>query len=71
MAGERDLLVVGQFLAVKHDDRVAIDGVLDGVAIGRLRRLREIYVGNLGDNLGIGWRECDAHDRIQRLYSAG
>ena len=67
VAGEVDLLAVVEFLVVEHHDRIAVDGVLDRVAIGGLQGLREIDAGNLGDKVGMGWRDCDAHDRLQRL----
>ena len=41
---EIDLLGVGELLPAKHHDRVAVDRVLDGVAVGGLQRLREIDV---------------------------
>ena len=53
VAGEVDLLVVGEFLVVEHHDRIAVDRVLDGVAIGGLQRLREVDAGDLGDEIGV------------------
>ena len=36
MAGEVDLLLVGQFLVVEHHDRIPVDRRLDHVAVGGL-----------------------------------
>ena len=67
MPREVDLLVVGQFLVVEHHDRIAIDRVLDGVAVGGLQRLREVDAGNLGHEIGCDRRDGDAHNRLLRL----
>ena len=67
VAGEIDLLAVGQFLLVEDHDRIAIDRILDGIAVRGLQRLRKVDAGNLGDEVGRGWRDCDAHDRLLRL----
>jgi hypothetical protein len=67
MAGELDLLVVDEFLVVKHHDRVAIDRVLDGVAVGRLQRLREIDPRDLGREALRDWRNRDAQRSLLRL----
>ena len=47
-----DLLVVGQRLVVKDHDRIAVDRVLDGIAVGGLQRLCEVDAGNLGHEIG-------------------
>ena len=52
MAGEIDLLLVGQFLVVEHHDRIPVDRRLDGVAVGRLQRLGEVEAGDLGHEVG-------------------
>ena len=67
MAGEIDLLLVGELLVAKDHDRVAVDRVLDGVAVGGLQRLREVDAGNLGDELRLGRLDGDAHNRLLRL----
>jgi hypothetical protein len=67
MPGEIDLLRVGQFLLVEDHDRIAVDRILDGIAIGRLQRLRKVDAGDLGEEVGLGGRDCDAHDRLLRL----
>jgi hypothetical protein len=67
MAGEVDLLLVGQFLVVEHHDRIPVDRRLDGVAVGRLQRLGEVETGNLGHEVGRHRLHGDAHDRLLRL----
>ena len=67
MGREIDLLGIAELLSAKHHDRVAVDRVLDGVAVGGLQRPREVDAGNLGEELGRGWRNGDAHDRLLRL----
>jgi len=52
---------------VKHHDRVAIDGVLDGVAVGQLQRLREIDTRDLSDEALRDWRNRDAQRSLLRL----
>jgi hypothetical protein len=44
-----------------------VDRSLDGVAIGRLQRLREIDAGDLGDEGWRDWRNRDAQRSLLRL----
>ena len=67
LAGEVDLVVVRQFLAVEHHDRVAVDRCLDGVAVAGLQRLREIDAGDLGKEAGRAWRNRDAQGSLLPL----
>ena len=67
MAGEIDLLVVGEFLVVKDHDRIAVDRVLDGIAVGGLQRACKVDAGNLCREIGMRGLDGDAHDRLLRL----
>ena len=67
VAGEFDLLVVGELLVVKDHDRIAVDGGCDGIAVGGLERLRKVDAGNLGEELRLGRLDGDAHNRLLRL----
>ena len=64
---EVDLLVVGQRLVVKDHDRIAVDRVLDGIAVGGLQRTCKVDAGNLGHEIGMRRRDGDAHNRLLRL----
>ena len=61
------MLGVGKVLAAKHHDRVAVDRILDGVAIGGLQWPREIDTGDLGDEGGGDRRNRDAQRSLLRL----
>jgi hypothetical protein len=67
MRREIDLLGVGKLLTAKDHDRVAVDRVLDGVAVSKLQRLREIDAGDLGDEGWGDWRNRDAQRSLLRL----
>ena len=67
MAGEVDLLVVGERLVVKDHDRITVDRLLDGVAVGGLQRTGKVDAGNLGHEIGMRRLDGDAHDRLLRL----
>jgi hypothetical protein len=67
VACERYLRVVIQLLVVEHDRRVAIDGLLDGQAIDWGEFVGDIDAGDLGEEVGTGWRNRDAHNRFLRL----
>ena len=53
--------------AAEHHDRVAVDRRLDGVAVARLQRLREIDAGDLGEEARRAWRNRDAQRSLLRL----
>ena len=67
IAGEVDLLVIGQRLVVKDHDRIAVDRVLDGIAVGGLQRTCKVDAGNLGHEIGMRRLDGDAHNRLLRL----
>ena len=54
-------------LVVKHHDRIAVDRLLDGVAVGGLQRPGKVDAGNLGHEVGMRGLDGDAHDRLLRL----
>ena len=64
---ERDLLLVAERLVVKDHDRIAVDRVLDGVAVGGVQRTCKVDAGNLGHEIGMRRRDGDAHNRLLRL----
>ena len=66
-ARKRDLLFVVELLAVEHHHGIAIDGGLDGVAVGRRQGGGKVDIGDLGDEAGVRWRNRDAHNRLLRL----
>jgi len=61
------VLGIAELLAAEHHDRVAVDRGLDGVAIGRCQRLREIDARDLGDEVPRDWRNRDAQGSLLRL----
>ncbi len=67
LAGEGDLLIVGQRLAAEDHDGIAVDRALDGIAIGRRQGPRQVDAGNLGDKSGMGRLDGDAHISFLRL----
>jgi len=67
VARKGDLLLVDQFLVAEHHDRITVDRILDGLPVGRAQRLCHIDAADLGDEVGMHWRNGDAHDRLPRL----
>jgi hypothetical protein len=67
VAREFDLLVVTERLAAEDHDSVAVDRILDGVAVVGLQRLRKVDAGNLGHEVRTHGLDGDAHNRFLRL----
>ncbi len=67
VARKGDLLLVDQFLVAKDHDRIAVDRRLDGLRGRRVQRLGHVDAGNLGHEVGMSWRNGDAHNRLPRL----
>jgi RecB family endonuclease NucS len=64
---EGNLAVVVERLAAKHHDRVAVDGIFDGLPVDRAQRFRQVDAADLGHEFAMHWRNGDAHDRLPRL----
>jgi hypothetical protein len=67
ISGEVDLLLVGERLVVKDHDGIAVDRVLDGIAVGGIQRTCKVDAENLGHEIGMRRRDGDAHNRLLRL----
>lgn len=64
---EIDLLRIVELLPMKHDDRIAVDGAHDGVAVGGWQRPREVGIRDPGEEPGSCRRNGDAPNRLPRL----